>query len=45
MIRLFTLLTLLIAQLQHDIDLFPQKPSRMHGQEIADLLSNVINVF
>lgn len=45
MIRLFTLLTLLIAQLQHNIDLFLQKPSRMHSQEITDMFSNMINVF
>lgn len=48
MIRLFTLLTLLIAQLQHDIDLFVEekkKPSGMHSQEITDKHTNMINVF
>lgn len=45
MIRLFTLFTLLIAQLQHNIDLFLEKPSRMHSQEITVMLPNMINVF
>lgn len=45
MIRLFTLLTLLIAQLRHNIDLFLEKPSKMHNQEITDMLSNMMNVF
>lgn len=45
MISLLTLLTLLIAQLQRRIDLFPEKPSRMRSQEITDMRSNLINVF